>query len=79
MSLKNNEEFVKKIYFTIRQIHTVIKNIEAPVNNNSHFFKSRKADPVPRFDKILAEATADTRAKTSQAPRQKVNRLERFE
>jgi hypothetical protein len=65
ISIGNNDEFVKRVYFTIREIHTIIKNYEAPDNSHKIFFQARRADKVPRFDKILAEATAATRAKTS--------------
>ena len=50
INLKNDDEFVKRVYFTSREIHTTIKNYEAPVNNNSIFFQKRTADKVPRFD-----------------------------
>jgi hypothetical protein len=38
ISLHNHDEFVKKVYFTIREINTVIKNYEAPINNHTIFF-----------------------------------------
>ena len=33
ISIKNHDEFVKLVYFTIRDLHTTIKNFECPVNN----------------------------------------------
>ena len=69
IKLKNSDEFVKKVYFTLRDIHTTIKNYEAPVNNSSIFFQKRTADKVPRFDQILKKANAVTRAQTTQVAR----------
>lgn len=30
LSFGNSDEFVKRVYFTIREIHTIVKNQEAP-------------------------------------------------
>jgi hypothetical protein len=52
--LKNNrqDEYTKLIYFTIREIHTIIRNQEAPITTSSSLFTRVKAEKPPRFDKI---------------------------
>lgn len=82
---KNSEQYVKPLYFTLREIHTTIKNYEPTQNSHSIFFKgNRRADKVPRFDKIIEQAKEQTRLNTVSASRQgprayNYNRYEQFE
>ena len=50
------DELISTVYFTLRDLYTFIKANEIPNTTTSHFFTGRKADKVPRFDKIIAEA-----------------------
>ena len=79
INLKNNDEFLKRVYFTLRDIHTTIKNYEAPINSNSIFFQKRTADKVPRFDQILAMAKESTRLANSKSQNKAYNRTEKFD
>lgn len=56
LGFNNSDEFVKRVYFTIREIHTCVKNQEAPIANNNHFFKGTMAEKAPRFDQIITNA-----------------------
>lgn len=61
---KNNDDsFLKPLYFTLRDLHTSIKYHEPSKNSHSIFFKQKKADKVPRFDKIILEAQESTRTR----------------
>ena len=51
------------IYFTMREIHTIIRNQEAPITTNSSLFIKAEGNKPPRFDKILQQT------KYSQNPR----------
>lgn len=50
------DEFISKIYFTIRELYTLIKNQEVPNTTATTFFTGRQAEKVPRFDKIILNA-----------------------
>jgi hypothetical protein len=67
ISLNNQDEFTKRIYFTIREIHTIVRNLEASSTTAVNFYNGRKADKVPRFDKILENAkySRDPRGKSA--------------
>lgn len=46
---------MKPVYFTLRDLHTTIKNFEPSRNNHSIFYQQQQADRnVPRFDKIIS-------------------------
>ena len=62
--MNDQDEFTKRIYFTIREMHTIIRNNQAPVSAKMSFFTGRMADQVPRFDKMILNAAQD-RAKSS--------------
>ena len=69
ISLKNPDEFLKRIFFVLRDIHTVIKNQEAPINNHTIWFNKKRADIPPRFDERylqLREMRQHKRAQSSQ-------------
>ena len=51
-----DDELISTVYFTVRDLYTFIKANEIPNTSTSHFFTGRKADKVPRFDKIIAAA-----------------------
>lgn len=68
IKINNQDEFTKRIYFTIREIHTIVKNQEAPITTKKQFFLGRQAEKVPRFDKIILAAKQLDRAKSSQQP-----------
>jgi len=61
ISINNQDEFTKRIYFTIREINTMVKNAEPSSTTATNFFNGRKGDKVPRFDKMLATAKQNTR------------------
>jgi hypothetical protein len=50
------DEFISKIYFTIRELFTLIRNQEVPNTTSSSFFTGKPAEKVPRFDKIILSA-----------------------
>lgn len=54
LKINDSEEFIKRIWVAIRDMHTVIKNQEIPTGTTSSFFlpKLGEASKPPRFDKI---------------------------
>jgi len=56
ISINDQDEFFKRIYFTIREIHTIVRNQEAPITTKKEVFQGLKAERAPRFDKILLQA-----------------------
>ena len=64
ISIKNHDEFVKLVYFVIRDLHTAIKNFECPVNNQSIFMQGKQPvdREVVRLDHLMSEAKRQTRA-----------------
>lgn len=56
VKINDQDEYTKRIYFTIREINTIVKNQEAPNTSGNAFFQERKAEKAPRFDKILLAA-----------------------
>jgi hypothetical protein len=50
------DEFISKVYFTIRELFTLIKNQEVPNTTGSTFYTGRPAEKVPRFDKMILNA-----------------------
>ena len=74
MDLNNQDEFVRRVYFTIREIHTVIKNQEVPITTKNSFFLGKQAERVPRFDKILLAAKEQTRARSQCKAPEKLDR-----
>jgi hypothetical protein len=56
LKINDQDEFTKRIYFTIREINTIVKNSEAPSTTLSNFFQGRQGNKAPRFDKILLAA-----------------------
>lgn len=53
ISLGQDNEILKQIYLTIRNLFTTIKNQSLPATTVGAFFTSKKAEKVPRFDKII--------------------------
>jgi len=53
IQINDQDEFTKRIYFTIREVHTIVSNQEAPDQTYTDFFKGRKADVVPRVDRMI--------------------------
>jgi len=62
IQINDQDEFTKRIYFTIREIHTIVSNQQAPDQTYNSFFKGRRADVVPRVDKMIQNATKVPRA-----------------
>jgi len=50
------DEFISKIYFTIRELYTLIKNQEIPNTTGNAFLTGKPAEKVPRFDKMILKA-----------------------
>ena len=64
ININDQDEFTKRIYFTLREIYTVIRNLNAPITTKKSFFTGRSAEKVPRFDKILLAAKHGDRLKS---------------
>jgi hypothetical protein len=69
ITLNNQDEFTKRIYFTIRDMHSIVRNLEPSSTTATNFFNGRKADKAPRFDKILeaAKYSRDPKARSTNA------------
>ena len=65
LSINDQDEFIKTIFFTIREIHSVVRNQEPATTTNSNFFLGRRADKVPRFDLVIKNAAEKVRAKST--------------
>jgi hypothetical protein len=65
LGINDSDEFIKKIFFTLRDIHSVVRNQEPATTTNSNFFLGRRADKVPRFDLVIKDAAAKARAKST--------------
>ena len=74
LTLNFEDDFIKKIFFVTREIHTIIKNAAPPISYKTSVFTGRPADGVPRFDKMILKAQEMDRAKSSQAARLKEQR-----
>lgn len=86
ISKNNPDQFLKSVYFTLRDLHTTIKNFEPSKNNHSIWYKQKMADRnVPRFDKIISSAKEETRLQTVDSEVRRghrtynYNRYEQFE
>lgn len=56
LSVNDQEEFTGRIYFTIREIFTVLRNQEAPISIKTQDFawvKLNSEAKAPRFDKLI--------------------------
>ena len=62
IQINDQDEFTKRIYFTIREVHTIVSNQEAPDQTYTALFKGRRADVVPRVDRMIANAVKIPRA-----------------
>ena len=71
LTLNSEDDFIKKIFFVTREIHTIIKNSAPAISYKHSVFTGRPADAVPRFDKMILKAQEMDRAKSSQAARLK--------
>lgn len=69
LTLNSEDEFIKRIFFVTRDIHTIIKNAAPPISYKHSVFTGRPADGVPRFDKMITKAQEIDRAKSSQHAR----------
>lgn len=69
LTLNMEDEFIKRIFFVTRDIHTIIKNAAPPISYKTSVFTGRPADGVPRFDKMILKAAEMDRAKSSQHAR----------
>lgn len=76
LSLNTEDEFIKRIFFVTRDIHTIIKNAAPPISYKHSVFTGRQADGVPRFDKMILKAQEIDRAKSSQGARLQKQREE---
>ena len=58
LELNDGEDFLRRIFVAIRDMHTVIKNEHVPnsVNTATFFPKLNEASKPPRFDRIEREA-----------------------
>ena len=54
--MKQDDELVSTIYFTVRELYTFIKSLEVPISVNNQQFLGKKSEKVPRFDRIIADA-----------------------
>jgi hypothetical protein len=54
LEINDSEEFLKRVFIAIRDMYTVIKNLDIPVSttNNTFLPKLKEASKPPRFDKI---------------------------
>lgn len=64
MTLNTEDEFIKRIFFVTRDIHTIIKNAAPPISYKNSIFLGKPADGVPRFDKMILKAQEMDRAKS---------------
>ena len=64
LTLNTDDEFIKKIFFVTREIHTIIKNSAPAISHKHSIFTGRAADAVPRFDKMILKAQELDREKT---------------
>lgn len=69
LTLNSEDEFIKRIFFVTREIHTIIKNSAPAISYKHSIFTGRPADAVPRFDKMILKAQEIDRAKSSQGAR----------
>ena len=54
LSLNDQEDFTGRIYFTIREMYTVLRNQEAPISIKTQDFSWVKLEAkAPRFDKLI--------------------------
>jgi hypothetical protein len=70
--VENNlhDEFTEKLYFTLREIHTIVKNQAATIPTSSDSFIFKRGEKAPRYDKILLSVkyNPSTRSKSSFKP-----------
>lgn len=79
LTLNAEDDFIKKVFFVTRDIHTIIKNSAPPISYKHSVFTGRPADIVPRFDKMILKAAEIDRAKSSQHARLRGKREEHTE
>ena len=56
LKINDSDELISTLYFTLRDLFTVIKNMDVPQTMNKSFYLGKQAERVPRFDKIITEA-----------------------
>lgn len=44
------DDNISSVYFTVRNVHTFIKQLEVPSTSFRHFYTGKKGEKVPRFD-----------------------------
>lgn len=55
---KDDEKFTKRIFVTIRDMNTVVKNcIIIPDSTLTRHYTKKVAERAPRFDRIIAEVS----------------------
>ena len=67
LTLNSEDDFIKRIFFVTREIHTIIKNSAPAISYKHSIFTGRPADAVPRFDKMILKAQEMDRAKSIEA------------
>lgn len=75
MTINDYDDFIKRLFFTTREMNTIIRNQLAPATTGSGFFTGAPADKVPRFDKIILNNKQIERAHSSSSQRLKKDRI----
>lgn len=76
LEVNTDQSFLQRAFVGISEMHTVIKNLEAPVTTNKNFYNGEKSNQkVPRFDKIAMSVkyAKEFRAKSLGRPDPKSN------
>lgn len=60
----DDEDFICRLYFTIRDIATVIRNQDYTHTTQSDTFLGKRTDKPPRFDRIIANVRKEGRSKS---------------
>lgn len=75
MAINDYDDFIKRLFFTTREINTIIRNQLAPATTKTSFFTGAPADKVPRFDKIILNNKQIDRANSSSSQRLNKDRI----
>jgi hypothetical protein len=58
LAINDQEEFTKRIYYTVRDVFTIVRNQEPPVSLHKHEFDGTQVDEhakPPRFDQLIVK------------------------
>lgn len=63
LSINDQDKFTGRIFFTIREMYTVVKNklADVPTSHENHASLERMNMTLPRFDKMLTTMNTETR------------------